>query len=339
MLFGEDNPCPDGDYACGLVYEVTGSRSVSSIAGTVIDKTIALIGLILLALVARWLLHRLIDKLVARAAGASVPGKLAALTSLQSAESAESRVGDRRGARAKTMGSVLKSIVSVVLGTIVVITGIAELGYSIGPLLASAGIAGVAIGFGAQSLVKDFLSGIFMLFEDQYGVGDVVDLGEATGTVEGVGLRVTRLRDVNGTVWYVRNGEILRVGNQSQNWARTVLDVAVAYDEDLARVRRVLQDVAEDLWDDEDFKGVILEEPEVWGVQELAVDAITVRVVLKTAPLEQWRVARELRERIKARFDHEGIEIPFPQRVVWHRDPAGESAVTDSTDADAPASS
>ena len=140
------------------------------------------------------------------------------------------------------------------------------------PLIASAGILGVALGFGAQSLVKDFLSGIFMIFEDQYGVGDVIDAGEASGTVEAVGLRVTRLRDVDGTVWYVRNGEIQRVGNMSQNWARTVLDVSVAYTEDLQRVRRVLQEVAHDLWYDDEYRGKIIEEPEVWGVQSLDPD-------------------------------------------------------------------
>ena len=131
---------------------------------------------------------------------------------------------------------------------------------------------------------------------------------------------MTRLRDVNGTVWYVRNGEIIRVGNMSQNWARTVLDINVAYNEDLVKVRRVLQEVAHDLWEDEDFQGRIIEEPEVWGVEALTPDGVTVRVTLKTAPMEQWEVAREMRERIKARFDYEGIEIPLPQRVVWHRD-------------------
>ncbi|MGH8968300.1 MAG: mechanosensitive ion channel family protein, partial [Actinomycetes bacterium] len=140
------------------------------------------------------------------------------------------------------------------------------------------------------------------------------------GTVEAVSLRVTRLRDVDGTVWYVRNGEIIRVGNMSQNWARTVLDIPVGYGEDLSRVRRVLTDVAHDLWEDEDFKNVIIEEPEIWGVERLDPDSIAVRVTLKTAPLEQWAVAREMRERIKARFDYEGIEIPLPQRMVWHRD-------------------
>jgi small conductance mechanosensitive channel len=139
-----------------------------------------------------------------------------------------------------------------------------------------------------------------------------------------VTLRVTRLRDVNGTVWYVRNGEILRVGNMSQNWARTVLDVPVSYREDLARVRRVLQEVAHDLWEDEDFKGQVIEEPEVWGVESMTPDAVTVRVTMKTAPLQQWNVAREMRERVKARFDHEGITMPHPQRLVVQDRPEAE---------------
>ena len=138
---------------------------------------------------------------------------------------------------------------------------LSEIGVDIAPIIASAGIVGVALGFGAQSLVKDFLSGVFMIIEDQFGVGDQVDLGEAIGTVEAVTLRITRLRDVNGTVWYVPNGQIVRVGNQSQNWARTVLDINVAYHEDLARVRRVLAEVAHDVWEDEDFKGQVIEEP------------------------------------------------------------------------------
>ncbi len=221
------------------------------------------------------------------------------------------------------MGSLLKSIITGLIFTMVTIMVISELGYNVAPLIASAGVVGVALGFGAQSLVKDFLAGIFMIFEDQYGVGDVVDVGEASGTVEAVGMRVTRLRDVNGTVWYVRNGEILRLGNMSQNWARTVLDIPVAYSEDLHRVREILREVAHAMWEDEDYQSVIIEEPEVWGVERWDPDGVTLRVTLKTAPLEQWAVAREMRERIKARFDYEGIEIPLPQRVVWHRDAAG----------------
>src|SRR5690606_33627908 len=143
------------------------------------------------------------------------------------------------------------------------------------------------------------LSGVFMIFEDQYGVGDVVDVGEASGTVEAVSLRVTRLRDLEGTVWYVRNGEILRVGNKSQNWSRAVVDVAVGYGEDLTRAIRVLAEVAEDLWDDDEYRGVVIERPEVTGVEALSPEAITVRVLAKTAPMQQWAVARALRQRIK----------------------------------------
>jgi small conductance mechanosensitive channel len=230
------------------------------------------------------------------------------------------------------MGSLLKSIVTGIVLAIVITMVLAEVGINVGPIIASAGIIGVALGFGAQSLVSDFLSGIFMIFEDQYGVGDVVDLGEAVGTVEAVSLRITRVRDVNGTVWYVRNGEIVRVGNQSQNWARTVLDISVAYDEDLAKVQRVLREVAHDLWEDDDFKGVVIEEPEVWGVEALTPDGVTVRVTLKTAPLEQWRVAREMRQRIKARFDYEKIEIPYPQRVIWQREGPSSAAVADDSE-------
>jgi small conductance mechanosensitive channel len=207
------------------------------------------------------------------------------------------------------MGSLLKSIISGVTVAVVGTMILSEIGVDIAPLIASAGIIGVALGFGAQSLVKDYLAGLFLIFEDQYGVGDSIDLATVSGTVEAVSLRVTRLRDVNGTVWYVRNGEILRVGNQSQNWARTVLDVPVAPDTDLVQVRRVLQEVAHELWVGEDFRGTVLEEPEVWGVQALAHDAVTLRLTLKTAPLAQWRVAREMRERVKARFDQEGIVL------------------------------
>jgi small conductance mechanosensitive channel len=213
---------------------------------------------------------------------------------------------------------------------------LSEIGVNIAPIIASAGILGIALGFGAQSLVKDFLSGVFMIFEDQYGVGDVVDVGEAIGTVEAVTLRVTRLRDLNGTVWYVPNGEILRVGNMSQNWSRAVLDVSVGYGEDLGRVTRVLKEVAHDLWEDEEYSELIIEEPEVTGVEMLAADSVNLRVLIKTRPLEQWAVAREMRQRIKARFDHEGIEIPFAQRVIWHRDDQRDRAGANTENAETP---
>jgi len=151
-------------------------------------------------------------------------------------------------------------------------------------------VVGVAVGFGAQTLVKDFLAGIFLIAEDQFGVGDSVDLSaDAKGTVEAVSLRVTRLRGVDGTVWYVRNGDLLRVGNRSQGWSRAVLDVDVPYSADAGRVAE------------------LLEEPQVWGVEALTLEKVVVRIAVRTAPLQQWAVARELRARIKARFDAEGV--------------------------------
>ncbi|MEV5001062.1 mechanosensitive ion channel family protein [Nocardioides sp. LML1-1-1.1] len=304
----DTNPCADGERVCQVTWDITGNRRLAEWSDVLIGKPLAIIGLVLLGLVARWLLHRLIDRVAARAERGVLP------------ERVESAVAARRKQRAATMAGLLKSIVTFVIVAIIGTMVLSELGVDIAPIIASAGIIGIALGFGAQSLVKDFLAGIFVFIEDQYGVGDVVDVGEANGTVEAVTLRMTRLRDLDGTVWYVPNGAIQRVGNKSQNWSRAVVDVGVGYGEDLARVQRVLRDVAHDLWDDEDFKNVIIEEPEVTGVEMLTPDAITIRVLVKTAPLEQWAVARALRQRIKARFDHEGIEIPFAQRVVWHRE-------------------
>lgn len=302
------SPCADGEQVCDLTWDVTGNRRLSEWSDVLIGTPLAIIGLVLLGFAVRWVLHRLVDRIARRAEHGVLP------------ERVESAVAARRKQRAATMGGLLKSIITFIVAAVIGTMVLSELGVDIAPIIASAGILGIALGFGAQSLVKDFLAGIFVFIEDQYGVGDVVDVGEANGTVEAVTLRMTRLRDINGTVWYVPNGEVLRVGNKSQNWSRAVVDVGVGYGEDLARVQRVLREVAHDLWEDEDFTGLIIEEPEVTGVEMLAADSVTIRVMVKTAPLEQWAVARALRQRIKARFDHEGIEIPFAQRVVWHRE-------------------
>ena len=323
-----NDPCSADEFLCQRALEWTDNAKVAEYSDILIGKPLMIMALVALGLIARFILHRLVDRVVRKAEVGVLPDRVSrmtmghAKTAQVSSAARDTVIATRRVQRAQTMGSLLKSIITGVVTAIVVTMCLAEVNVNVAPIIASAGIIGIALGFGAQSLVSDFLSGIFMIFEDQYGVGDVVDLGEATGTVEAVSLRVTRLRDVNGTVWYVRNGEIIRVGNMSQNWARTVLDISVAYSEDLVKVRRVLQEVAHELWVDEEFKGLIIEEPEVWGVEALAADGVTVRVTLKTAPMEQWAVAREMRQRIKARFDYEGIEIPFPQRVVWQRDAA-----------------
>ena len=330
FLLQTSGPCTSDEFFCNTAMDLFDSPKLAENADIFIGTPLTILGLVILGVVVRFILHRMIDRVVSKAEVGVLPDRVGRISRGQGkskgkplpSEATDHRdvvVATRRVQRAKAMGSLLKSLVTGIVIAVFTTMILSELSVDVAPIVASAGILGLALGFGAQSLVSDFMAGTFMIFEDQYGVGDEIDLGEAVGTVEAVSLRVTRLRDVNGTVWYVRNGEISRVGNMSQNWARTVLDISVAYHEDLVKVRRVLQDVAHDLWEDEDFKGRVIEEPSVWGVEDLGIDGVVVRVALKTAPLEQWSVARTLRERIKSRFDFEGIEIALPQRVVWHR--------------------
>jgi small conductance mechanosensitive channel len=219
--------------------------------------------------------------------------------------------------RIEALASVLRSVMSFTVMAVAAVMILGELGVELGPLIAGAGIIGVALGFGSQSLVRDFLSGIFILVEDQFGIGDIVNLdGTTSGVVEAVSLRTTRLRAVDGTVWHVPNGEIRRVGNMSQHWSRALLDIEVAYATDLGRAQDVIREVAHAVWDEDNH---VLEEPEVWGVEALGANGIVIRLVVKTTPSEQYRVSRTLRERLKVAFDAEGIEIPFPQQTIWHR--------------------
>ena len=212
--------------------------------------------------------------------------------------------------RVATLGDVLTGLVRAVIWIVVSLVVLGEVGVDLAPLLAGAGIAGIAIGFGAQSLVKDFLSGFFILLEDQYGVGDVINLGDATGTVEDISLRVTRLRATDGTVWFVPNGEIKRVGNTSMEWSRALIDVLVAYDSDVPAVMRAIGEVAQEFAAEEAWSEAVLEPPEVWGVQAMAADGLTIRLVVKTAPRQQYAVARELRGRITDRLRRDGVKGP-----------------------------
>lgn len=308
---------------CAAVYDWTHNDYLAHLAAWAIGKPLSILALLVLAFFLRWLIHRVIDRVVERAAVGIAPARLLSFRkgSAEAAAAVE-RTPGRRVQRARSLGSLLRSISSGVIFGVILVMILAQVGINIAPILASAGVLGLAIGFGAQSLVKDFLAGIAMMVEDQYGVGDVVTLGTTSpvsGTVESVGLRVTRIRDVTGTVWYVPNGQILQVGNSSQEWARTVLDIVVGYDEDVQRVKRILNEVSHDFRREAEFKRKVLEDPEVWGVESMTAEGVTIRVVLKTRPLEQWTVARALRERIKQRFDSEGIEQPYPQKVIWHR--------------------
>ena len=294
---------------------------------TVVAIPVKVGAIVVTAIVVRWLALRAIRKVVDRAArpgsGPRTRARMGARAGRGDAAVSAADQGTissaRRQQRAATIGSLLRSITSAFIIAVAVIELLGVVDVNLAPIVASAGIVGVAVGFGAQNLIRDFISGMFMILEDQYGVGDIIDAGPATGTVEAISLRTTRLRDVHGVVWHVRNGTIDRVGNKSQGWARALLDIPVAYATPVAQARLVIKEVADQLWKDPDFASLVLEEPEVWGVQDLGNDGVHIRLVVKTAPLRQWEVARELRQRIKDRFDQVGIEIPFQQRTVWLR--------------------
>src|ERR1035438_7321605 len=285
---------PDPGIACRLVWDLSQNWNAAELtrvylAGPV-TAALRIAFVLTLALVVRAVTHRMIKKVSGHAAEVG-------------ADNSHVLFRERRRQRAQALGSILRSATSVVIFGIAGIQVGYDLGLNLAPVLASAGVLGLAVGFGAQSLVKDYLSGIFMLVEDQYGVGDVIDSGYATGTVEAVSLRVTRLRDVNGVVWHVRNGTIDRIGNESQGWARAVIDFPVGYKENLPRVSQLMKQVASEMWQESRWRDVILEEPEVWGVEAISSESVVMRLVAKTVPLGQWEVARELRERLKTALD------------------------------------
>ena len=219
---------------------------------------------------------------------------------------------ERYEQRIQTVSSLLRNLTSIVIGTVVVLTVMDVLNIPLTPLLASAGVGGIALAFGAQSLVKDFLSGIFMIMEDQYGVGDLIDTGEVSGTVEEVGLRVIRVRDATGTVWYVRNGEILKLGNQSQGWSTAVIDVPVAYDEDAGKVIGILEEVIAEIDNDPAYTDILLEKPTVAGVNAVTATTMTIRLTAKTAPNQHWGLQRTLLERSLHTLGKAGVRSPSP---------------------------
>jgi len=223
-------------------------------------------------------------------------------------------IGSKRvDARASAVASVFSNLTTWTVVVIAVLLALGEVDVQLAPLLAGAGVAGVAIGFGAQSLVRDVLAGIFVLIEDQYGVGDTVDLGEATGEVESVGLRITTVRDIDGTLWYVRNGEIARVGNMSQDYAVARIEVPVALKADLHEAENVALEAAREAIKDEAIAAKVIGEPQMLGVQTMSSDQVTLRLTLKTKPNAQWSVQRRLRREILRAYDENGIELPYPQ--------------------------
>ena len=222
--------------------------------------------------------------------------------------------------RANTLGNILRHAFLIIITFVAVLMILGELGIQLGPLLATAGIGAVAICFGAQSLVKDMISGFFIILENQYRIGDVIEVAGVSGLVESVGLRKTVLRDLQGKVHTIPNGEIKVVSNLSKEWSRSVLDLGISYREDIDRVIELLIGIGKELESEEPFKSAILEPLQILGVEKFDESQMIIRMMVKTAPLKQWDVGRELRRRIKIRFDEKGIQLPYPHRVLLSGD-------------------
>ena len=329
MIFGLDLTEACGEepgVACRNVYDWTENATLSDLAEWLVDRPLR----ILLILIGAWILTRVARRLIRRSARRNVDstrsGRLGRVSNTAVVGAA---IPDpaRAHARAEAVQSVLGSVVSTIIWAVAVLVALGELDIEIGPLIAGAGVAGVALGFGAQTLVRDFLAGLFIVIEDQFGVGDTVDLQDVSGTVEEVSLRSSKIRDVSGVLWTVSNGEIVKAGNATKGWSRSKIDVAVAYDSDIREAMAIALRIAEELRSDEKWGLDILEPPEMWGVEQLAVDGVTIRLVVKTRPGRQYEVTRELQLRIKEAFEAAGIEIPFPQRTLWVRRPEDAAAL------------
>ena len=318
-------PRGERSWLCSTVFRVTDNERASEI----VDAFAKPLRIVLILLVA-WVVTQFVGRLI-RGILSTPPKRRAKNDKPKKSPfgfiDTGSGTSARRAQRAKTMAVVLGRLANAIIWGIAILIVLGELGINLAPLIAGAGVLGIALGFGAQSLVRDFLSGFFMLVEDQFGVGDVIDVGGTvgsasggvSGTVEGVSLRTTRLRDVEGVVWHVPNGEIKRVGNKSQQWSRALLDIEVDRDTDVANASRVIKETADAMWHEEGWRDAILTEPDVWGIEELGAQSMKLRLVVQTLPLEQWRVARELRARIKAAVDAAGIETPH-ETVTYRRD-------------------
>ena len=301
----------DPGIACRLMWDVTHSVRAADLtqvffAGPA-QLVIRISYVLLIAVALRIIAHRAIGRLTGRAARDGGDGTDRPRSLL---------FRERRQQRATALGAILSNAASLVIFGIAAVIIIGDMGMNLAPLLASAGVLGVALGFGAQNLVQDFLAGICMLLEDQYGVGDVISVGSTTGTVEGVSLRITRLRDVNGVVWHIRNGTVKKAGNESQGWARAVVDFPVPYTHDIPRVRQLMKRTADAMWQEPAWHEIILDKPEVWGVQEVSSDTVLMRVTAKTVPLRQWEVQRELTERLKLALD--AVAVGAPREGAGH---------------------
>lgn len=300
---------PDPDVLCAWLFEVTGSAVATQLLEPVVVVPAILLGAFLL----HRLLRRWIDGFVRRIE-AEIHSRVERARDLGT-RAGTARAETRRRQRLHAIAGALRSASGAVIWITAIVLVLAQF-VNLRPILAGAGLAGLVVGFGAQNMIRDFLAGISMLVEDQFGVGDWIDVDRTVGEVEQVGLRVTRIRDIDGVVWHIPNGVMQKVGNLTQRWARATLDVPFALDTSVPHARRVVQSVADDLAADAEWQQDIIGPPEIWGVQDWGPDGLSLRLVIPTRPLRNWDVNRQIRERLKAAFDREGIRMPAEMREV-----------------------
>ena len=299
---------------CERVYEWSGSRLLAGLASWFVDRGLT----VLVILLAGWLVSRIVNRAIRHfKERIDRPSLRDVGRDPAVSEEAEEL---RSKARAETLAGVLRSVALATVWGFTGLLALGQLGINLGPLIAGAGILGVAIGFGSRAAVEDFLSGLFMMMEDTYSVGDDIDFGKGRGTVERVSLRSTSIRTRQGTVWTIPNGKIVHLANFSQLWARAQVDIEVSYNCDLREAMQVIRQAGQDMWDDPEWGAdELVEPPQVKGVQSLGESGIFIRVRAKTRPSVQWRTERELRLRIKEALDAAGIEMPFPHRTLTVR--------------------
>lgn len=284
---------------------------------TTYEAPFRIVGVIIGAVVLRWVLvvaiHRVVDRVVS---GVKKAQNVENTVEISSSPLHAVRVVQRT----RTMGTVLNNLVTWAIVTVAFVLVLGELNFSVTALIASAGILGAALGFGAQNVIKDMLNGLFMVFEDQLGVGDIVELqstqGPVSGVVESVGVRVTHVRDVGGVLWYVRNGEIINVGNKSQGWARVIIDLPAPYTSNVDEVQEVMLATATALANEPEYKRKVLEPPEIWGIESISAEALVIRLVMKVRTADQFDLARLLRLRLKLALDQLGVAVPSLNRIV-----------------------
>ena len=314
MAASTDDPCASGTGVCDWILERTdGNETLAKLADWFVGRPLTIVAILLAAWVARWIARRAIRRGTRRIMlpPDSFTSRIQFGTTQPDPIEQEIELARRRS-RAESIGTVLAGVAAVAIWVVAIFSIASVLGIDLAPFLAGAGVAGIALGFGAQSLVRDCISGLFMLLEDQYGIGDEVDLGAASGTVEKVSMRTTVVRGVDGTVWHVPNGEVRRVGNQSKLWSMAVVDVDVPVDVDLEAAKAHVLDAADQLCLDPQWSSVVLAKPRVLGVESVKADGVTIRLVVKSSPGRQWALQRALREGIKRSLDAGGIAHLMP---------------------------